>query len=586
MRLTEYLKRKPPVSIICLLIIGSVLAASFLWNGRGNKGHVLEEIPQGVSGYFKFSAYDENANTNGNPTVHYTSFVNGVDFSGMEDNDIRGFLDGRFKNGWNQPGQSHVRVGRREDSSIRAFISAVMNILTRVPGLSTILAPIEPSYPYLGEHELFRVLCRFDKLQMPPNVSVIDATLEWTVEKAPPFDLQLVLYEVKKDWNPGKGGTLSDNTSPPNKGEVWWNDSAYLENKWGLPGVGFASEDHQDADTPIFPLAIANFRPGNKHIQFSSESLNIYLSDRINKKKPLLFLIKLSDYLEDTPNSRIALFSANHGEDYNVLRRPKLKIKWSSNKEVKAFQKEVTLEYGRTYYTGRIYTEARNIAVSFKPVSGFEKPTIEMRGWDGNKISNWQHVEYPASLGFEWMEFKLHAVTNPVVLGQAFISSIRDTWIVSKPPEEQSVEWEFVSPSGKKVKQLAKYMDDFEWTIEFIPNELGRWSYSWNTSFTKKPYISEQGYFDAVIGDDKNIREQLRLLKERIAVAGLKTHYERMKEFEIEFSRLERAFMQSQTPEIFGSVRGEAVLRELDEVRELLWGKPIRPVLKAFKREY
>src|SRR3972149_2977698 len=77
----------------------------------------MEEIyltePVGVSGIFQFSAYHESGESV-KPLRHTSIYVNGPDYTGMEDNDIRGFLDGRFRNGWNQPGQSHVRVGRRE----------------------------------------------------------------------------------------------------------------------------------------------------------------------------------------------------------------------------------------------------------------------------------------------------------------------------------------------------------------------------------------------------------------------------------------------------------------------------------------
>lgn len=94
----------------------------------------------------------------------------------MEDNDIRGFLDGRFKNGWNQPGQMHVRVGRRKQ--------------------------VSPKY---GEQELCRVLQRWDRIELPPLSNILHTLLSLEVENGPPFELQIFLYEVKKDWNPGGG---------------------------------------------------------------------------------------------------------------------------------------------------------------------------------------------------------------------------------------------------------------------------------------------------------------------------------------------------------------------------------------------
>ena len=73
--------------------------------------------------------------------THETTFVNGVGYTGFSDNDIRGFLDGRFQYGWNQPLQAHVRVGRRHSS------------------------------PRSGEPELFRVLPRWADLRLPADVS-------------------------------------------------------------------------------------------------------------------------------------------------------------------------------------------------------------------------------------------------------------------------------------------------------------------------------------------------------------------------------------------------------------------------------
>jgi peptidoglycan-N-acetylglucosamine deacetylase len=52
---------------------------------------------------------------------HLSTFVAGPLYDGMEDNDLRGFLDGGFRWAWNQPTQAHVRVGRpgREEGADR-----------------------------------------------------------------------------------------------------------------------------------------------------------------------------------------------------------------------------------------------------------------------------------------------------------------------------------------------------------------------------------------------------------------------------------------------------------------------------------
>ena len=65
------------------------------------------------------------------PLRHSSVFVRAPGYDGMEDNDIRGFLDGRFAYQVNQAGQTHVRLGR-----------------ARWPGR-------------YGEHELLRLLQRW-----------------------------------------------------------------------------------------------------------------------------------------------------------------------------------------------------------------------------------------------------------------------------------------------------------------------------------------------------------------------------------------------------------------------------------------
>ncbi len=139
---------------------------------------------------------EEIAAENRAPSVLRTRFVNGAGYSGMEDNDLRGYLDGAFKYAWNQPGQVHVRIGRRG------------------------------SGPRFGEYEIFRVIHRWSELGLPRDARVRRASLTLHVEQSPARPVRLVLYEVKKDWNPGVGGLLRDNVSPPNPGEVWWGELA------------------------------------------------------------------------------------------------------------------------------------------------------------------------------------------------------------------------------------------------------------------------------------------------------------------------------------------------------------------------
>ena len=139
----------------------------------------------------------------------------------MTDNDIRGFLDGGFIWGWNQATQIHVRLGRNG----------------------------EFSRPMYGEVELSRVLQRWDGITLPPDSEISTCRLTLQVEEGPEGPLRLFVYAVARDWRPGSGGEDGNNVSVPKPGEVWWRDAAYGEVPWGLPGVGFASDAHPEADT-------------------------------------------------------------------------------------------------------------------------------------------------------------------------------------------------------------------------------------------------------------------------------------------------------------------------------------------------
>jgi hypothetical protein len=230
----------------------------------------------------------------GEPLRHVSVFANGSDYAGMEDNDLRGFLDGRFRYGWNQPTQMHVRAGRLQ------------------------------SAPRWGEYELFRALYRWEGIDLPPEVRVHRAALRLAVEKGPRYrkTLTAMLYEVKKDWNPGEGGTRRDNNSPPKEGEVWWGEVARGRKPWGLPGVGFASDTHPDADTGAMPLAEARWEPGQEELVFESPALARCVQRRVREGRPLLFLLKLSDRDEDRHGSAIHIYSGNVDDDHQAARRP------------------------------------------------------------------------------------------------------------------------------------------------------------------------------------------------------------------------------------------------------------------------
>ena len=496
-----------------------------------------------VLGTLRVAAYGRKVRSGESPP-HVTEWVNGADYSGMEDNDIRGFLDGRFVYGWNQPGQIHNRMGR------------------------------ERSRMLWGETELFRTLVRWADVRLPPGSRVERAELAFGVERGPKQPLDVLLYAINKDWNPGAGGERGDNTSPPQPGEVWWGELAHDQRPWGFAGAGFAS-DHEDADTPEEALAETRWAPGEDEVVFASDALARHIESRATQGLPLLFLMKLSDAYEDQMDTVLYVFSGNHGEPRNPARRPKLRVEWEGPRPLVGLARPVHLENGRMLVLPRIEARGtRFVAGSFQADQGHEAPILEIRGGSRGADSEWRRVSQPLAVEWDWLEVRVHAARHPVVLGMPFETSFKDTWVRTAPPEEQVVPFSFVSPRGEEHRVEAQYTGDYTWGVTFEPTELGRWRYRWKQDFLKKPYRSAEGVFDVVPGDRENVALQLRALLERIRETeppepGV------VPDLVFPFWKLERAVYQLETPQSMKTDRGLQVYALLTELREALSGRTV-----------
>jgi len=477
---------------------------------------------------------------------HVSVYANGSDgYDGMEDNDLRGFLDGMFKWGWNQPDQVHVRIGRRGEA---------------------------PAY---GEHELFRVIHRWSGIELPPGAIVDRARLSLVVEKGPAHPVHVVLYAVKKDWNPGNGGVERNNTSPPLPGEVWWNDVGFEERPWGLPGVGFASDTHPDADTDAMPLAEAIYRPGDAVVELSSAQLARYATQRIRQGMPLLLLLKLADPDEDVPGSVLTVYAGEHGATRDVGRRPRLELEWRSPAERRAEEHAIFLEHGRSLTLPRMRAGAgESYFIEFEAEPDHADPVIEVRGWTGGQASAWQRTGSPIRGDWEWLEVKLTAAASPVILGEAFTAELRDTWVITGPPESQQVLWTFVSPTGVRHDVPAEYVGDNRWKVEFFPDELGRWQYEWSQQFTEEGYRSAVLPFDVLLGSRENaliqVERFVRMLEQVRPAPGSPEHWRSL----LRFARIERAAMQFETPETVRSAEGLKLRELLHRSRAVLGNGP------------
>lgn len=485
------------------------------------------------------------------PCTHTSVFVNDGHGKPLRDNDIRGFLDGGFRWGWNQAEQTKVRVGRAR-SSIRP--------------------------PEYGEDELFRALQRWESVDLPPGSRVADARLRLhTQGSLEGGDVAVYLYAARRDWNPGSGGVRQDNVSVPASGEVWWGEARHEREPWGLPGAGFAADRHPDADTGLQPVAVARREAGDGRIEFGGDRLTRHVREKVRSGEPLLFLLKLSDWEEDEPGSVLALCSAEHGTDRAPGRRPRLRLEWTPGRRTDCVREEVFLEYGRSRTLPPMPVGPdRPVWPVFEPASGSGAATLEVRDVtpDGEPGSGgWRRVASPVRSTTGRIQLRIVAARRPLTLGDVYSAHLSDTWVVSAPPEDQELEWTFVSPSGTTHEVSADYRGDFTWRVRFVPDEIGRWRVRWRHGFAGPVRTGPECAFDVLGGDLENVREEVRDLARR--AAELPRSGERKEREVVRFLRLERAGMRELTADAYRSAPGRHLRADLGRAREALWGRAV-----------
>jgi hypothetical protein len=269
----------------------------------------------------------------------------------------------------------------------------------------------------------------------------------------------------------------------------------------------------------------------------------------------LLFLFKLADYLEDIPGSLLNVFSANHGDSQCDQRRPRLVVEWNSAHESLQVTQDYLVEHGRSLTLPRMDSlRARSLAVTFEPRPNSEPPTLWVRGgMDANSSSGWLKIDHPVEIDWNWFQLRVEARINPLPLGAVFEATCRDTWVITGPKESQVVNWTFTSPSGRIHSVLAEYIGDSTWQVHFSPSEVGRWRYQWTQNFIESPYQSPEGVFDVWSSDPEQISLELQELARQAKVSGFVPGGRRVVLFGMRFYRLQRAFMQTQTPETFSN---------------------------------
>lgn len=482
------------------------------------------------------------------------TFRRSAEYPGMEDNDIRGYLDGSFKEGWNQVGQTHLRLGRRGRN---------------------------PAY---GEFELFRNLHRWADLPLPAAANILDADLTLSLQSGPPFAVDVAVYAVLKDWNPGAGGVNKDNNSPPEPGDAWWVDAQYGASPWSHAGAGHASDTDPNADTGAQPLSISRYVPGeSKQLVFSSDSLTHYVGRQVKAGKPVLLLYKLLDKSEDSPGSVMELWSANFGVAGSTTRRPALQIRWQSTNSVTSNSYPLALEPGRTLEIQSVqvggkrlvatdFQSSPNIVADAAPQGCSQYPYLEYRlTGSGN---DWMPLSDFLSLDADEIDLRVSAVTNPVALGEDFTARIRHTWVTTGDAQDQDIYWEFTSPDGRQYNKTSEYAGDFTWRILLKTDAIGRWHYRWHHALAGHPVESDLHYFDVVAWERSDIVGGLIDLQQAIRASGAEPKSHEMIPYELSFMRLERAAMVVMTTDT-----GDKEIRAgIKAVRELLSGSPVPDV--------
>ncbi|MEJ2239036.1 MAG: DUF5060 domain-containing protein, partial [Gemmatimonadales bacterium] len=158
---------------------------------------------------------------------------------------------------------------------------------------------------------------------------------------------------------------------------------------------------------------------------------------------------------------------------------------------MQSWEHDVSLEYGRTYSLEPMQAHGASLlSVSLIGENDGDLPTLEVVGGVNRTAGTLTPVSQHLIAPWNWVQVTLVAAHDPVILGQPFVAELKNTWVRTGPPEEQLVPWTFISPSGTTTEIQARYEGKNRWTVEFLPDELGPWQYSWSDDFVENTYHS------------------------------------------------------------------------------------------------
>ena len=427
------------------------------------------------------------------PVMH-TVFRQGSSYRAMADVEIRGFLDGDVKFARNVATQYHVRMG------------------------------CEGSKPERGRYEVMRVLQRWELNSLPESIQVKSAHLTLFQEDIGSFPhryslrwpVDFYLYEVKKPWNPGRGGEKGDNLSPPEPGDAWWKAAMAGKLNWSEEGCSFASDTHPDADRGEQPLAWARLKSARENLVFSGPRLTRHIERACAEGKSLDFLIAARPDQEALPGTIRAFYSAEYGDDFNPEKRPQLEVSWTapaSWSEEQAFLlqpgESVTIrpqiapqneEPSTLCASLRLDGAGQGQAAAAVPEVYALDWLTSSTGVDPRPVS----LQMPVT-GRPGSEFgiRISGAVHPIPAGEEVSIDLLETWAPSiKQPEDLQVLFRFTAPSRRSVERSANYQGDFRYVCQFLPDEMGVWSYSWKARPDVRFAVQTgEGHFTVVRGD-------------------------------------------------------------------------------------
>jgi hypothetical protein len=408
----------------------------------------------------------------------------------MTDVEIRGFLDGQVKFERNVATQYHMRIG------------------------------CETSKPVQGRYEVMRVLARWDLSALPENATITGARIEFHQEDTSSFPhryplrwpVDFYLYEVRKPWNAGRGGRELDNRSPPEPGDAWWLEAKAGELAWQEAGCSFSSDEHPSADRASHPLAHMRLSSPQESLVFSGPRLVGHIEALAPQKKTLDVLIKASKLDEEVPGSIKTFFSREFGDDFTPDRRPCLEVEWQAP-ALWVEEWPFVLEPEETYALKPSeplravdkVTLCASVRIDASPGGDWVQPEVHAAGWcsEGRRAVSPFSLELPLhGLPGDGFEIRISTATNQVRAGERIFISLLETWApLVERPEDLIVRFQFISPSGRLLSVTARHVGQYRYVADFLPDEIGIWSYSWKARTDQRFKDQEaRGRFTVVRG--------------------------------------------------------------------------------------